>query len=275
MKKFNRQNFRPLRPLPLGSMMTGAARRDFISRKSPSLARLVPNIITLAALAAGLTGVRYALADNYAAAVLAIMLAGIFDGLDGRVARMMGTTSRFGAELDSLSDFVAFGVAPALCLYLWALDSAGRLGWAVALVYAACMAMRLARFNTNLDDAQRPAWTAKFFVGVPAPAAAGLALVPIIAKLEFDAAFLHSPYVVAPWMLMISGLMISRIPTFSTKRLSVAHRWLLPVFMGIVLVVAGLATEPWLTILMVGLVYLGSIPFTWRAARRMTGMRRD
>ena len=271
MKRNNRQNLGVLKPLPVRNRPFSPARRELIARKSSSLARLLPNIITLAALASGLSGVRFALAGNFAAAVTAIMLAAVLDGLDGRIARMMGATSRFGAELDSLSDFVAFGVAPALCLYIWGLDNAGRLGWAVSLVYAACMALRLARFNTSLDDTKRPAWTSKYFVGVPAPAAAGLALLPIIANLEFEIYWLHLPWFVVPWMLMVSGLMISRIPTFSTKRLSVANRWLLPVFMGILLVVAGLATEPWLTLLVTGICYLTSIPFTWMAARRSEG----
>ncbi|MDI9348779.1 MAG: CDP-diacylglycerol--serine O-phosphatidyltransferase [Candidatus Symbiobacter sp.] len=271
MKKMNHQDSGAPRPVPFRPRPISPARRDVIARKSLSLARLLPNIITLSALAAGLTGVRFALAGDFAAAVLAIMLAAVLDGLDGRVARMIGATSRFGAELDSLSDFVAFGVAPALCLYVWGLEDAGRLGWAVSLVYAACMALRLARFNTSLDDAKRPAWTSKYFVGVPAPAAAGLALLPIIANLEFAPRWIHLPWVVAPWLLLVSGLMISRIPTFSSKRLNVANRWLWPVFMSILLIVAGLATEPWLTILVVGVGYFLSIPLTWWTVRRSEG----
>ena len=141
---------------------------------------LLPNALTLLALAAGLTSVRFALDDRYEAAVVAIIAAGILDGLDGRIARLMNSVSRFGAELDSLSDFVSFGIAPVFVLWFWSLHTVRGVGWLVVLFYTMCMALRLARFNTALDDPDKPAWSVYFFTGVPAPSAAGIVLLPIV-----------------------------------------------------------------------------------------------
>src|ERR1043165_3042887 len=149
-----------------------------------SINRLIPNMLTLFALCAGLSSIRFAMDARWEHAVLAILFAAIFDALDGRIARLLDSTSKFGAELDSLSDFISFGVAPAMILYLWALDQSGRIGWGLFLVFSACTALRLARFNTKLDNTDLPAWTSRFFTGVPAPAGAALALPAIACTLH-------------------------------------------------------------------------------------------
>ncbi len=165
-------------------------------------------------------------------------------------------------------------MVPALVLYLWVMADGGRIGWAVVLIYAICMALRLARFNTALDDDTRPPWTSHFFTGVPAPAAAALVLMPLIADIEFPgdpagSGLAHSPIAVGLWILIVAGLMVSRIPTFSMKKVRVPHVWVLPILILVGIVGAGLAAEPWLTILMLGLGYLASIPFSMRVAARL------
>jgi CDP-diacylglycerol--serine O-phosphatidyltransferase len=149
--------------------------------------RLIPNAITVGALCAGLSGIRFAIDGRFEMAVAAIMVAAVLDGLDGRMARLLNGTSKFGAELDSLSDFLSFGVAPALIVYLWVLSAWGGLGWIVALAYAVCCALRLARFNTMLTEPNQPSWAGHFFTGVPAQAGAVLALMPLMAHFEFGA----------------------------------------------------------------------------------------
>jgi CDP-diacylglycerol--serine O-phosphatidyltransferase len=237
--------------------------------RGQSINRLIPNMVTLLALCSGLSAVRFTLEHDFHGAVLAILVAGILDGLDGRIARLIGATSKFGAELDSLSDFVCFGVVPAILHYVWVMEQAGRIGWAVALIYAVCMALRLARFNTALNDTARPPWSYNFFAGVPAPAAAGLALLPVVASFELPVEMIAKPIIIGPWILLIAGLMVSRIPTFALKRLRIPNQWVLPVLLLVVVVAAGLATEPWFTILGIGLAYLGSIPLAMRAAMRL------
>ena len=169
-----------------------------------SINRLIPNILTLAALCAGLTGIRFALQGEMRLAVIAIIVAAIFDALDGRVARRLGVTSRFGAELDSLSDFLCFGVAPALVLYLASLSQAGALGWVVTLMFPICSALRLARFNTALvSDTPPPVWTGSYFTGVPAPAGALLALMPLMMSFEIEAAWPRHATVVGVVLVVV------------------------------------------------------------------------
>jgi CDP-diacylglycerol--serine O-phosphatidyltransferase len=241
-------------------------RRQPLRRQS--INRLIPNILTLLALCAGLTAMRFALEQRYQLAVIAIVIAGVLDGLDGRIARLIGATSKFGAELDSLSDFVCFGVAPALMLYLWVMNHGGRFGWAVVLLFSVCAALRLARFNTALDDASRPAWTFNYFTGVPAPAGAALAILPLVASFETGPGWFDKPWLVGAWIILIAALMVSRIPTFAFKRLRVAHWMVLPILLIVGIIAAGLAAEPWFTLMGLGLVYLGSIPLAWRMTAR-------
>jgi CDP-diacylglycerol--serine O-phosphatidyltransferase len=230
-----------------------------------SFNRLVPNVLTLVALCAGMTAIRFALHGNFQAAVYAIIVAGILDGLDGRVARLLKSTSRFGAELDSLSDFISFGVAPAAVLYLWTMSALHSVGWAIVLFYAVCCALRLARFNTQLNAEPTP-HTAGFFTGVPAPAGAGLVLMPMFAGFEWGDWIARSPYLNALWIAGIAALMISTIPTLSLKKFSIPHRYVVPTLLGIGLLAAFATTAPWPTLTLVGLLYLGSIPLTIRAA---------
>ena len=229
--------------------------------------RLVPNILTLLALCAGMTAIRFALNGNFQGAVYAIIVAGVFDGLDGRVARMLKATSHFGAELDSLSDFVSFGVAPAAVMYLWTMSSLHSVGWAIVLIYAVCCALRLARFNTQIS-AEPSSAPAGFFTGVPAPGGAGLVMMPMYASFEWGDWIARSPYLGAVWIAGIGFLMVSRLPTLSLKKFHVAHQYVVPTLLGVGLLAAFATTAPWPTLVVVGLLYLGSIPLTIRAASR-------
>ncbi|MCW0233904.1 MAG: CDP-diacylglycerol--serine O-phosphatidyltransferase [Ferrovibrio sp.] len=231
---------------------------------------LAPNILTIIALCSGLTAIRFALLGQFKFAVLAIATAAFFDMLDGRVARLLKGASKFGAELDSLSDFLCFGVAPAMVLYFWTLHEigSGNTGWLVVLAFSVCAALRLARFNTALDDTEKPQWTGSFFTGVPAPAAAGLSLLFLIINLELESDFFHSPYLNAIWMLGIGGLMISRVPTFSFKRVRVKREYVGVVLLVVGLLVAGLLNQPWYTLAAMELAYIVSIPFSVKAHAR-------
>lgn len=241
--------------------------------RDQSLNRLIPNILTVLALCAGLTGIRFALQEQWEQAVISILIAGVLDGLDGRIARLLDGASRFGAELDSLSDFVSFGVAPAVVLYYWTMKGAGGIGWALALLFSVCCALRLARFNTKLDNADLPAWTTRFFVGVPAPAGAGLVLFPVFATLEFGPGFVDRPVVCGAAMIVVALLMISRVPTFSFKRVKVPHAYVVHMLLGVGALAAFLVTNPWLTLMALGALYVGSIPFSYSAYRRLERQR--
>ncbi|MEW5727531.1 MAG: CDP-diacylglycerol--serine O-phosphatidyltransferase [Pseudomonadota bacterium] len=233
-----------------------------------SINHMIPNVLTLLALCAGLTSIRFGLHGKWEAGVAAIFLAAILDGLDGRVARLLQGTSKFGAELDSLSDFVSFGVAPAMLLYFWTMQTAGGFGWALVLLFAVCCALRLARFNTMMGD-DLPPYAYNFFTGVPAPAAAGLVLFPMIASFQFGHGFFDRPAVVAVFLLGVSFLMVSTIPTFSFKKVRIPHKWVLPILLVIGLLAAFLVTEPWLTLVVVGVLYMGLIPLSVRSFRRL------
>jgi CDP-diacylglycerol--serine O-phosphatidyltransferase len=246
--------------------------RDLRSRRGLrgfSINRLIPNVLTLAALCSGLTAIRFALQDHFQLAVIAIIVAAIFDALDGRVARRLGVASQFGAELDSLSDFLCFGVAPALVLYLASLKDGGALGWVVTLMFPICSALRLARFNTGLlSDTPPPAWTGSYFTGVPAPAGALLALIPLVLSFEADATWPRHPLVVGIVLLCVGGLMVSRLPTFSFKKGRVPRHMVLPGLLGAALVMGVLASSPWIGLSLLGLVYVCLIPFSWLTYRR-------
>lgn len=234
-----------------------------------SINRLIPNILTLAALCSGLTAIRFALQGEMRLAVIAIIVAAIFDALDGRVARRLGVTSRFGAELDSLSDFLCFGVAPALVLYLAGLRDGGALGWVVTLMFPICSALRLARFNTALvADTPPPAWTGSYFTGVPAPAGALLALMPLMLSFEIEAAWPRHPFLVGIVLVVVGGLMVSRLPTFSFKKGRIPRHLVLPALLGVAVVMGTLASAPWIALSLLGLAYLCLIPFSWLAYRK-------
>jgi CDP-diacylglycerol---serine O-phosphatidyltransferase len=235
------------------------------------LNRMVPNVLTLLALCAGMTAIRFAMHANFQASVYAIIVAGIFDGLDGRVARLLKSTSTFGAELDSLADFISFGVAPAAVLYLWTMSALGGFGWAIVLFYAVCCALRLARFNTQ-TGAELPPYAAPFFCGVPAPGGAGLAIMPLFLSFQWGDWLFRSPYLSAVWMTAVGLAMVSRLPTVSLKKVRIPHHLVLPTLLGIGLATAALTTAPWPTLTVVGLVYIASLPLTIHAYLRL---RRD
>jgi CDP-diacylglycerol---serine O-phosphatidyltransferase len=230
---------------------------------------LVPNVITLLALCAGLTAIRMAFEDRYVLALGAVVFAAVLDGLDGRLARLLKGTSRFGAELDSLSDFVNFGVAPALILYFWGLHELKSAGWIAAMVFAICTGLRLARFNVMIDDPDRPAWTANFFVGMPAPAGAITVLLPIYL------AFLGLPRsAVLTWVMLfytlgIALLMVSRLPVFSGKRVGtrVPSEMVGPVILLVILSVALLIAYPWVLLTAATLAYLACLPLGYLSYR--------
>jgi CDP-diacylglycerol---serine O-phosphatidyltransferase len=241
-----------------------------------SVNRLIPNVLTLAALCSGLTAIRFGLQGEFRSAVIAIIVAAIFDSLDGRVARRLGVTSQFGAELDSLSDFLCFGVAPALVLYLASLNGAGPLGWVVTLMFPICSALRLARFNTALlSDVPPPAWTGQYFTGVPAPAGALIALIPLVASFEAEAAWPRHPIVVGVVLVVVGGLMVSRLPTFSFKKGRIPRQWVLPALLIAGLTMGVIASSPWIGLSLLGLIYLGLIPFSWLAWRRQEARDRQ
>jgi CDP-diacylglycerol---serine O-phosphatidyltransferase len=238
---------------------------------------LVPNVITLLALCAGLTAIRMAFENHYVLALGAIVFAAILDGIDGRLARLLKGTSRFGAELDSLSDFVNFGVAPALILYFWGLHDLKSGGWIAAMVFAICVGLRLARFNVMLDDPERPAWAANFFVGMPAPAGAITVLLPIYAV------FLGVPrsefliWLTLVYTLGVAWLMVSRLPVFSGKRIGtrVPPDLVGPVIVVVVLFFALLIAYPWILLTAGTLAYLGSLPFGWLSYREYERRSRE
>jgi CDP-diacylglycerol---serine O-phosphatidyltransferase len=240
-----------------------------------SVNRLIPNMLTLAALCSGLTAIRFGLQGHFKLAVIAIVVAAILDTLDGRVARRLGVASQFGAELDSLSDFLCFGVTPALVLYLASLDHGGALGWVATLMFPICSALRLARFNTGLlADTPPPAWTKSYFTGVPAPAGALLALIPLLVSFEAEAAWPRHPLVVGVVMVGVGGLMVSRLPTFSFKNGRVPRHLVLPALLGAALVMGVIASSPWIGLSLLGLVYLCLIPFSWLAYHRQAARDR-
>jgi CDP-diacylglycerol---serine O-phosphatidyltransferase len=238
---------------------------------------LAPNLVTLLALCAGLTGIRMAFENRYGLALAAIVFAAFLDGIDGRLARLLKGTSRFGAELDSLSDFVNFGVAPSLILYFWGLHDLKSAGWIAAMAFAIGAGLRLARFNVMNEDPDRPVWASNFFVGVPAPAGAIIVLLPIYA------AFLGLPrspfltWLTLVYTLAIAALMISRLPVFSGKRVGnrVPPELVGPVVIVVVLFVALLVAYPWIILTAGTLAYLVSVPFGWLSYRAYAQRARE
>ncbi|MEE9194406.1 MAG: CDP-diacylglycerol--serine O-phosphatidyltransferase [Alphaproteobacteria bacterium] len=234
-----------------------------------SFNRMIPNILTLLALAAGLTAIRFGLEGRWEHAVLAIIVAAVLDALDGRIARLLKGASKFGAELDSLSDFVCFGVSPALVLYLWTMKDAGRLGWVLVMLFSICCGLRLARFNVMMEDHDAPAWQALFFTGIPAPAAGGLVLLPMVLSFQGGEGFFRQPWVAGIFMLVIAGMMVSTIPTYSFKKLKISRQWILPTMLITGAIAVFLINAPWLTLSVVGLAYICSIPLSYRAEQAL------
>lgn len=232
-------------------------------REQP-FSRLFPNLITIAGLCCGLSAIRYAILGRWELAVAFILAAAFIDGMDGRIARMLGATSVFGAQLDSLSDFVCFGIAPALVLYHWQLHDVKGIGWAVVLFYAVCCALRLARFNTGIINETQKAWQKKFFTGVPSPAGGILALWPIVIMLQSEGEWVVPGWVTVVHLFCVGLLMVSRLPTFAAKNLRIRNDLILPVTVACAFVVALFIIEPWLTLSVIGVCYLFSILLSLR-----------
>lgn len=234
---------------------------------------MVPNAVTVLALCFGLSGVFFAIRAEWEKAIAAIVIAGVLDGIDGRIARLLRADSKFGAELDSLSDNIAFGTAPALILFLWSLHNAPKFGWTAALALAVCCALRLARFNARLDAAEQPHKLAGFNTGVPAPAGAGLAFVPVFLWLVTRSGWFQAWYVVMPWVLFVALLMISSVPTYSWSSIRIRRGWRLFALAGIALLGAALLTATWYTLLAVAVLYLAMLPFSLASYARVRRRR--
>ncbi len=234
---------------------------------------MVPNAITLLALCFGLTGVSFAIGGEWEKALGVVVFAGVLDGIDGRIARLLRAQSRFGAELDSLSDNIAFGTAPALILYLWSLQSAPRFGWIAALALAVCCALRLARFNAQIDIAEQPHKSAGFNTGVPAPAGAGIAFVPIFLWLITGDDIFRRWELVVPWTVFVAMLMISSLPTYSWASLRIRSGWRLFALAAIALLGTALIRAPWITLLAIASLYLLMLPLAYASYARVRRRR--
>lgn len=230
-------------------------------KRGLSLRGLVPNAITVAALCSGLTGIRFGIVGDWEKAALAVIFAGLLDGIDGRIARLLKAQSRFGAELDSLADSLSFGMAPALILFLWSLQDLPRFGWFAALALAICCALRLARFNAQIDMDEQPHKSAGFLTGVPAPVGAGLAFLPLFLWLATGWSWAREPVIVAVWAAIIAFMMISNVATLSWASLRPRRNIRLEMLALAGLVFAALLTEPWWTLVAICGVYLATMPF--------------
>lgn len=234
---------------------------------------MVPNAVTLLALCFGLTGVSLAVSGEWDKALGSIVFAGVLDGMDGRIARLLRAQSKFGAELDSLSDNIAFGTSPALIVFLWSLQAAPRFGWIAALALAVCCALRLARFNARIDAAEQPHKSAGFNTGVPAPVGAGLAFVPIYLWLITGDEMFRRWELVMAWTLFIAVLMISSLPTYTWSSIRIRSSWRLFALAGVALLGAALIRAPWHTLLAISVIYLAMLPFSMTAYAKVRRRR--
>ena len=248
-------------------------RRSLGLRRGLPLRAVAPNAVTALALCSGLSGIRFAIAGRWELAVVLVLTAGVLDGLDGRVARMLHGESRFGAELDSLSDSIAFGVSPALILYLWSLQSLPRFGWMAALVLAVFCALRLARFNAAIDSDDQPHKSAGFLTGIPAPAGAGLALLPMFAWFWSEEPILRDPRLVAPWVALVAVLMVSSLASFSWTSLKLRRTVRFEALALVVFVGAAAVNAPWETATVACLLYLLALPFSVASYARVRRLR--
>ncbi len=270
---------------PKDQKKVGAARAAKLQELS--FVRMIPNLATVAALCTGLSSIRFAMLGRFEWAVVAILIAAFLDGIDGRIARLLKATSDFGAELDSLSDFICFGVGPAVVIYMLTLKDLNGFGWGVSLFYSVCMGLRLARFNAMTIQQQREkvdedetlkqspiimAGKNKFFVGTPAPAAAFIALFPLMIHLAFDIDWILNPMLYAFFMILSAGLMVSRIPTYSFKSLKIPRSWVLPSLVIAALFMAMIINAPWLLACAVVTAYLITIPFSIRDFRKLKAL---
>ena len=236
------------------------------SRRELPIVQLLPNLVTVGAICAGLTAIRYATSGNFTVAVQLLLLAAVLDGLDGSLARLLKSASALGAELDSLADFLNFGIAPALLMYFWAFKDMGNLGWIAVVIYALCCVLRLARFNvgTKATESDKPA---RHFEGVPSPAGALLVMLPLFIDRALPGAPTIPDAVVGLYMLAVGLLMISRLPTWSLKSLTIRRENVRFLYVGFVCFLAALISFPWVTLMVMDLLYLLSLIWAWRQSR--------
>jgi CDP-diacylglycerol--serine O-phosphatidyltransferase len=258
-------------PRPRGAFRAPRFRRG--TPRGIPLRAILPNAVTALALCSGLSSIRFAMDAKWEIAVLMVLLAAVLDGIDGRIARLVHGESRFGAELDSLSDAISFGVAPALILFMWTLNSVPRIGWIVALVYALFCALRLARFNAQIDSTEQPHKSAGFLTGVPAPAGAMIAMVPLYLWLSTDQPLFRSPWLVGPWLAFSAVLMVSSLATWSGSALKLRQRIRFEAIAVLMVLAAAIVSAPWPSLTVVALLYLATIPFSIRAYRRVRRLR--
>lgn len=251
------------------------ADKDRIERpeRGISLRAFTPNAVTALALCVGLSGVRFAFMENWVLAAGAIVLAGILDGLDGRIARLLNAQSRFGAELDSLSDVIAFGVTPALVMFFWSLQHMPQFGWVLSLTMAVGCALRLARFNAQIDDEDQPHKSAGFLTGIPAPVAAGLVMLPLYLWVITDQELFRHYFVVGPWIVLIAFLMISNTATYSWSSLRLRKNIRLEALAGFALLGVMLINNPWFTLSAISIAYIILIPFSIRGYAKVKRQR--
>ncbi len=242
--------------------MPSRPRRDKIKHprfKGLSFNKIIPNAITVAAMCFGLSAIRFAIEGQWEFAAGSILIAAILDTLDGRMARLLNASSDFGAELDSLSDFISFGVSPALIIYYWSLQYMPGFGWAISLFYAICMGLRLARFNSMLD--KLPKYAYNYFQGVPAPAAAGLCLLPLVFSFVVGEEITIPIIATAAWVVIVALMAVSSIPTFSFKKMKLPSSMILPTLAGVAIIISLLITKPWISMSIILMAYLITIPF--------------
>ena len=231
---------------------------------------IAPNVVTILALIAGMTAIRFAIEGRFEHAVLAIIIAGVLDGLDGSIARLLKTTSKFGAELDSLSDVISFGVAPAVILYIWWLNNLDGNGWVLSLAFVVCQALRLARFNSNLEVDSEPRKKSGYLTGLPAPVAAALALLPMMVYFEWGIDLRLNKTYLAVYMILICLGMVSRIPTFSFKQLIISKNQMVPLLLFVAVLATSITVYGWLGVVVIAFAYILSVPCTLWAYHRIS-----
>ena len=251
---------------PLDPRDSKSADRPARPRRKIPLRLIFPNLVTALAMCAGLTAIRMAIEGRIELAVFAILLAAFLDGIDGRIARFLKASSKFGAELDSLADFLSFGVAPAIVLFVWGLQDFRSLGWIACLIFAVCCALRLARFNAALENPGREPWHANYFTGIPAPAGAAIGLFPVYISFLIVPMSDGLQLFTLVYVVFVALLMVSNIPTFSGKSFggSIRPDFVFPGIIAVVIYVSLLATYPWTMLAGSSILYLAIIPVSWR-----------
>jgi CDP-diacylglycerol---serine O-phosphatidyltransferase len=247
---------------------------DQPNRPGISLRALAPNAVTALALCTGLSGAWFAMQGRWENAVAAIVVAGVLDAMDGRIARMLKGESRFGAELDSLSDVIAFGATPALVIYSWVMQDMPRFGWTISVFFVLCAALRLARFNARIDTEDQPHKSAGFNTGVPSPAGAGLVLLPMMLWFETQAEWLRDYRVIAPWLIIVAVLMISNVATFSWSSIRVRRSFRFMALAAVGLFGAVLVAAPWVALIGASVIYAGLLPLSMASYAKVKRARR-